>query len=47
MHIIWLNNTPVRLITKHPETVETSSYEAELVTAKITTVMIFGIQERS
>ena len=47
MHIIWLNNTHVRLITKHPETIESSSYEAELVTAKITTVMIFEIQERS
>ena len=38
--ILFLNNTPVKWVTKRQKTVETSTYGAELVAAKIATELI-------
>ena len=38
--LLFLNNTPVKWITKRQKTVETSTYGAELVAAKVATELI-------
>ena len=38
--ILFLNNTPVKWVSKRQKTVETSTYGSELVTAKVATELI-------
>ena len=38
--LLFLNNTPVKWISKHQKTVETSTYGSELVAGKVATELI-------
>jgi hypothetical protein len=38
--LVMLNNTPVRWVSKRQKTVETSTYDSELVTSRIATELI-------
>jgi hypothetical protein len=42
--IVFLNNTPIRTLSKRQKTVETSTYGAELVAARIATDLILEIR---
>ena len=42
--ILFINNMPIRWISKRQATVETSTYGSELVTARIATELIMEIR---
>jgi hypothetical protein len=42
--LVILNNTPIRWISKHQKTVETSTYGSELVSSRIATELILEIR---
>jgi hypothetical protein len=41
--MVMLNNTPVRWVSKHQKTVETSIYGSELLAARIATELIYRV----
>jgi hypothetical protein len=42
--LVMINNTPIRWITKHQKTVETSTYGSELVASRLATELILNIR---
>jgi hypothetical protein len=42
--LVMLYNTPIRWISKHQKTIETSTYGSELVASRIVTELIFEIR---
>jgi hypothetical protein len=42
--LVMLNNTPIRWISKRQKTVETSTYESELVASRVSTELILEIR---